>query len=80
VRPTGDLSGIARRTLSPVGRQHVASPPNFGYFLLQRLCLFPCRKKECFMLTLYSYPDLFGVADNNPFGLKVFAFMRLSRT
>src|ERR1700761_6903541 len=29
------------------------------------------------MLTLYSYPDLFGVADNNPFGLKVFAFLRL---
>ncbi|MET3244319.1 hypothetical protein ABIE53_001064 [Burkholderia sp. OAS925] len=29
------------------------------------------------MLTLCSYPDLFGVADNNPFGLKVFAFMRL---
>lgn len=29
------------------------------------------------MLMLYSYPDLFGVADNNPFGLKVFAFMRL---
>lgn len=30
------------------------------------------------MLKLYSYPDLFGVADNNPFGLKVFAFMRLT--
>ncbi len=29
------------------------------------------------MLTLYSYPDLFGVADNNPFGLKVFAFLKL---
>jgi glutathione S-transferase len=29
------------------------------------------------MPTLFSYPDLFGVADNNPFGLKVFAFMRL---
>ena len=29
------------------------------------------------MPTLYSYPDLFGVADNNPFGLKVYAFMRL---
>jgi glutathione S-transferase len=29
------------------------------------------------MTTLYSYPDLFGVADNNPFGLKVYAFMRL---
>jgi glutathione S-transferase len=29
------------------------------------------------MLTLYSYPGLCGVADNNPFGLKVYAFMRL---
>jgi glutathione S-transferase len=29
------------------------------------------------MLTLYSYPELFGVADNNPFGLKVFAFLKL---
>jgi glutathione S-transferase len=31
------------------------------------------------MLTLFSYPGLFGVADNNPFGLKVFAFMKLCR-
>jgi glutathione S-transferase len=30
------------------------------------------------MLTLYSYPSLFGVADNNGYGLKVFAFMRLA--
>src|SRR3974390_3943716 len=30
------------------------------------------------MLTLYSYPELFGVADNNGYGLKVFAFMRLA--
>jgi glutathione S-transferase len=30
------------------------------------------------MLTLYSYPELFGVADNNPYGLKVFAFLRLT--
>jgi glutathione S-transferase len=30
------------------------------------------------VLTLYSYPSLFGVADNNPFGLKVYAFLRLS--
>ncbi len=29
------------------------------------------------MLTLYSYPELFGVADNNGYGLKVFAFLRL---
>src|SRR3954452_8118070 len=30
------------------------------------------------MLTLYSYPDLFGVADNNGYGLKVYAFLRLA--
>jgi glutathione S-transferase len=30
------------------------------------------------MLSLYSYPELFGLADNNPFGLKVFAFMKLA--
>jgi glutathione S-transferase len=29
------------------------------------------------MLTLFSYPALFGVADNNPYGLKVFAFLKL---
>jgi glutathione S-transferase len=31
------------------------------------------------MITLYSYPVLFGTADNNGYGLKVFAFMRLAR-
>ena len=31
------------------------------------------------MLTLYSYPELFGVADNNAYGLKVYAFLRLCR-
>src|SRR5262249_1074521 len=31
------------------------------------------------MLTLYSYPELFGVADNNGYGLKVYAFLRLTR-
>jgi glutathione S-transferase len=30
------------------------------------------------MITLYSYPELFGLADNNPFGLKVYAFLRLA--
>jgi glutathione S-transferase len=30
------------------------------------------------MITLYSYPGLFGVADNNGYGLKVFAFLRLN--
>ena len=29
------------------------------------------------MIVLYSYPTLFGVADNNGYGLKVFAFLRL---
>src|SRR3974390_2908886 len=31
------------------------------------------------MLTLTSYPTLFGVADNNGYGLKVFAFLKLAR-
>ena len=30
------------------------------------------------MITLYSYPTLFGVADNNGYGLKVFAFLRFA--
>ncbi|MFI0842878.1 glutathione S-transferase C-terminal domain-containing protein [Mesorhizobium sp. IMUNJ 23232] len=30
------------------------------------------------MLTLYSYPKLFGVADNNGYGLKVYAFLKLT--
>ncbi|KXV03064.1 glutathione S-transferase [Caballeronia megalochromosomata] len=30
------------------------------------------------MITLYSYPQLFGLEDNNPFGLKVFAFLKLA--
>ena len=29
------------------------------------------------MLTLYSWPELFGVADNNPYGLKTYAFLKL---
>lgn len=29
------------------------------------------------MITLYSYPELFGLADNNPYGLKIYAFLRL---
>jgi glutathione S-transferase len=30
------------------------------------------------VLTLYSYPELFGVADNNGYGLKVYAFLKLA--
>jgi glutathione S-transferase len=30
------------------------------------------------MITLYSWPSLFGVADNNGYGLKVFAFLKLA--
>jgi glutathione S-transferase len=33
--------------------------------------------RECFMITLYSYPGLYGLEDNNPYGQKVFAFLRL---
>jgi hypothetical protein len=31
------------------------------------------------MLTLFSYPNLYGVADNNPYGLKVYAFLKLCK-
>ena len=31
------------------------------------------------MLLLYSYPELFGLPDNNPYGLKVFAFLKLAK-
>src|SRR5262245_39152149 len=31
------------------------------------------------MLTLYSYPELFGLPDNNPYGLKIFAFLKLTK-
>jgi len=30
------------------------------------------------MITLFSYPEMFSVADNNPYGLKAFAFLKLS--
>lgn len=30
------------------------------------------------MLTLYSWPTLFGVADNNGYGLKIYAFLKLT--
>ena len=43
--------------------------------------LFHCRLDQARLATmviLYSYPELFGVADNNGYGLKVFAFMRLA--
>ncbi|WMD18212.1 glutathione S-transferase family protein [Achromobacter seleniivolatilans] len=31
------------------------------------------------MITLYSYPGLFGLEDNNPYGLKIYAFLKLCR-
>jgi hypothetical protein len=33
---------------------------------------------QAIMIALYSYPGLFGVADNNGYGLKVFAFLKLT--
>jgi glutathione S-transferase len=30
------------------------------------------------LITLYSYPALFGAADNNGYGLKIFAFLKLA--
>ncbi len=30
------------------------------------------------MITLFSYPELYNVADNNPYGLKIFAFLKMT--
>jgi glutathione S-transferase len=38
----------------------------------------PPERGEANMVTLYSYPSLFGAADNNGYGLKIFAFLRLA--
>jgi len=46
--------------------------------LLRRLGLPGPTATDPQMLTLYSYPALFGVADNNGYGLKVFAFLRIA--
>src|SRR5713226_1750918 len=40
--------------------------------------MLPLPSREAAMITLYSYPELFGVADNNGYGLKVFAFLKLA--
>jgi hypothetical protein len=46
--------------------------------LVNKVCWSGSRLRKPQMLTLYSYPTLFGVADNNAYGLKVFAFLRLA--
>src|SRR5712692_3726664 len=40
--------------------------------------MLPLPSRGAAMITLYSYPELFGVADNNGYGLKVFAVLRLA--
>jgi len=45
---------------------------------LHRPFSFNDAREVAIMLTLYSYPGLFGVADNNGYGLKVFAFLKLA--
>jgi len=35
-------------------------------------------KEETGMLTLFSNPELYSVADNNPCGLKIYAFLKLA--
>lgn len=52
----------AVRVDEPVGRSYREIPRWFGNAVI----------------TLFSYPRLFGVADNNGYGLKVFAFMKLA--
>src|SRR5437660_4318717 len=50
----------------------------FGRHQFELVCSENSQRPGFCMLTLYSYPTLFGVADNNGYGLKVFAFLRLA--
>jgi len=54
------------------------SPAGFRKMLPARKGV-PAHMENTAMLILSSYPDLFGVADNNPYGLKVFDFLKLCR-
>src|SRR3954451_18679016 len=65
------LGSIRRLIRCPV--QQPSDWPNSPLFLARR------HRSDSTMLTLYSYPELCGVADNNGYGLKVFAFLRLTK-
>src|SRR4051812_4608223 len=55
---------------------HFATP--CGLRVVTSSAMLEGSRSDDIMLTLYSYPELFGVADNNGYGLKVFAFLRLA--
>ena len=60
---------------APALRQEGGSPQPVCTSGVQRIT---ATSKEEAMLNLYSYPSMFGVADNNGYGLKVFAFLKLA--
>jgi glutathione S-transferase len=66
-----------------VGHCRRASSPHHDYLAPRGLTIHArlrhTRPRNRAMLTLYSYPEMFGVADNNGYGLKVFAFLRLCK-
>jgi glutathione S-transferase len=57
---------------------HLPTEP-LSYLLSPRARPMIGLREDGSMLTLYSYPSLFGVADNNGYGLKVFAFLKLAK-
>lgn len=58
------MPGVVTRRAARVAGHRKAPARDYGY--LGR------------MLTLYSYPALFGITDNNGYGLKVYAFLKLA--
>ena len=63
------------------GGGHVSSRISLhhaGYGSFTSSAMLEGSRSDDIMFTLYSYPELFGVADNNGYGLKVFAFLRLA--
>src|SRR6478752_4215442 len=69
------LGSIRARRCRGAAARHFA--PACAFHLCGLLC-FSIGSVENPMITHYSYPELFGVADNNGYGLKVFAFLRLN--
>src|SRR3712207_8695696 len=58
----------------------IRRPPRSTLFPYTTLFRSAAQLEYTGMLILFSYPGLYGVADNNPYGLKVFAFLKLCRS
>src|SRR5262245_13693523 len=75
--PAGVHSRARRRRHRNCRHRQQAPRETVPALLRVRLCCAARQSRMVAVITLFSYPELFGVADNNPYGLKVFAFLKL---